>query len=144
MKIVSRECKQSLRVVLAFFVLANVNLFNDVISELDFQFLKNHNNINKDVDFIVSVLWYLDGTVKTWTEPTTICQWNLYHKGDFLSNICIYLFIYLFIYLCIYLYIYLFKFLWILWQNFWCIRLFCPHKNMIIENNFLHRFLKVI
>ena len=135
-KLLSRECKQSLKVVLAFFVLAKDNLFNDVISELDFQFLKNHNNINKDVGFIVSVLWNLDGTVKTWTEPATICQWSLYHKGDFLSNICIYLFIYL--------YIYLFKFLWSLWQNFWCIRLFCPHESMIIENTYLHRFLEVL
>ena len=105
-KLSPRECKQSLEVAFAFFFLAKDKLFNDVISELDLQFPKNHHNINKDIDTVVSALWYLDGTANNIMDQANN---NLSVKPvtkEIFYQIFVY--IYLFIYLFIYSFIYLF------------------------------------
>ena len=45
-----------------FLFTAKEKLFNDVVSKLNFEFLKSQVYMNTDVDIVVSVLWYLDGS----------------------------------------------------------------------------------
>ena len=45
-----------------FLFTAKDKLFNDVVSKLNFEFLESHVYMNTDVDIVVSVLWYLDGS----------------------------------------------------------------------------------
>ena len=45
-----------------FLFTAKDKLFNDVVSKLNFEFLKSHVYMNTDVNIVVSVLPYLDGS----------------------------------------------------------------------------------
>ena len=51
-----------------FLVTAKDKLFSDAVSKLNFEFPKSHVYMNTDVDIIVSVLWYLDGSGKKMIE----------------------------------------------------------------------------
>ena len=48
----------------SFFLKAKDKLHNDIISKLAFEFPESYSQISAEVDVVVSVLWYLDGTVQ--------------------------------------------------------------------------------
>ena len=73
-----------------------------MISELDLQFPKNHHNINKDIDTVVSALWYLDGTANNIMDQAN----NNLSVKPVTKEIFYQIFVY--IYLRIHLFIYLF------------------------------------